>query len=48
MSNLPIERMPDAYCLVAIDLTEQKKTEDIVASDKQAREQLAAPNQSGR
>lgn len=28
VSNLPIEGRPDAYCLVAVDLTERKRIED--------------------
>jgi diguanylate cyclase (GGDEF)-like protein/PAS domain S-box-containing protein len=30
VSNLPIEGRPDAYCLVAVDLTERKRIEDQV------------------
>lgn len=46
VSNLPIEGRPDAYCVVAIDLTEHKRIEAIAASEKVARELLAAANQS--
>jgi len=46
VSNLPIEGRPDAYCLVAIDLTEHNRLEAIAASEKVARELLAAANQS--
>ncbi len=48
VSNLLITGMPDAFCLVATDLTEQKRSEAIVASEKSAREMLAAANQSRR
>src|ERR1035437_8329227 len=47
-SNLPINGSPDAYCLVAIDLTEHKRIEAIAASEKVALELLAAANQSRR
>jgi PAS domain S-box-containing protein len=46
VSNLPISGMPDAYCLVAIDLTEHERTEAIAASERVARELLAAANLS--
>jgi PAS domain S-box-containing protein len=40
------EEVQVLFCLVATDLTEQKRTEAIVASEKLARELLAASNQS--
>lgn len=46
VSNLPLERRADAYCLVAIDLTEHNRIEDIAASERLARELLAAANKS--
>ena len=46
VSNLVIDGMPDSYCLVATDLTEQKRGDTIIASEKLARELLAASNQS--
>ncbi len=46
VSNLPIEGKSDAYCLVAFDLTERKHIEAIAASERVARELLAAANQS--
>ncbi len=48
VSNLPINGMPDAFCLVATDLTEQKRNEAIAASEKMAKELLAASIQSRR
>ncbi|MBU0651822.1 MAG: HD domain-containing protein [Proteobacteria bacterium] len=38
--------MPDSFCLVATDLTEPKRSDAIAASEKLARELLAASNQS--
>lgn len=46
VSNLPLEGSPDAYCLVAVDLTEHNRVEAIAASERVARELLAAANQS--
>ncbi|MFH1974634.1 MAG: HD domain-containing phosphohydrolase [Pseudomonadota bacterium] len=46
VSNLLIDEMPDSFCLVATDLTEQKRSDAIAASEKLARELLAASNQS--
>ena len=46
VSSLPIEGRTDAYCLVAIDLTEHKRIEATAASERVARELLAAANQS--
>jgi len=43
---MQIEEMQGLFCLVATDLTEQKRTEEIVASEKLARELLASSNQS--
>jgi PAS domain S-box-containing protein len=43
---LRIEEMHGFFCMVATDLTEQKHIEAIVASEKLARELLAAANQS--
>jgi PAS domain S-box-containing protein/putative nucleotidyltransferase with HDIG domain len=48
VSRLLFEGMPDSYCLVATDLTEQKHSEAIVASEQLSRELLAASNQSRR
>ena len=48
LSNLSIDGSPDAFCLIATDLTEQKRSEAILASEKSAREALAAANQSRR
>jgi two-component system sensor histidine kinase/response regulator len=48
VSNLPINETPDAFCLVVTDLTEQKRSEAIIASEKLAQELLAAANQSRR
>jgi diguanylate cyclase (GGDEF)-like protein/PAS domain S-box-containing protein len=48
VSPLQITDMPDAFGLVATDLTEQRKSEAVVASERQAREQLDAANQSRR
>src|SRR3989338_231820 len=48
LSNLLIDGMPDAYCLVATDLTEQKHSEAIAVSEKWTQELLAAANQSRR
>jgi PAS domain S-box-containing protein len=46
VSDLLIDAIPDFFCLVATDLTEQKRSDAIVASEKLARELLAASNQS--
>ena len=46
LSNLLIDEMPDSFCLVATDLTEQKRSDAVAASEKLARELLAASNQS--
>ncbi len=46
VSNLPISGSSDAYCLVAIDLTEHNRIEAIAASERVARELLAAANRS--
>ena len=46
VSNLPIAGSPDAYCLVAFDLTEHNRIEAIAASERVAQELLAAANQS--
>jgi signal transduction histidine kinase len=46
VSNLLINEMPDSFCLVVTDLTEQKRSDAIGASEKLARELLAAANQS--
>jgi PAS domain S-box-containing protein len=43
---LQIEEMQGLLCMVATDLTMQKRTEAIVASEKLAKELLAAANQS--
>ncbi|HEY5581208.1 MAG TPA: HD domain-containing phosphohydrolase [Rhodoferax sp.] len=48
VSKLRNNVLPDAFCLVATDLTEQKRTEAIVAAATLARELLAAANQSRR
>ncbi|MDO9528535.1 MAG: PAS domain S-box protein [Syntrophales bacterium] len=46
VGNLPINEMPDCLFLVATDLTEQKRSDAIAASEKLAQELLAASNQS--
>jgi PAS domain S-box-containing protein len=46
VNNLLINEMPDAYCLVATDLTEHKRSEAIAASEKLAQGLLTAANQS--
>ena len=46
VNRLLMDEMPDSFCLVATDLTEQKRRDAIVASEKLARELLAASNQS--
>lgn len=46
VSNLPINETSDSFCLVATDLTEQKRSDAIAASEKLAWELLAASNQS--
>ena len=48
LSNLSIDGSPDAFCLIATDLTEQKRSEAILASEKSAQEALSAANQSRR
>jgi diguanylate cyclase (GGDEF)-like protein/PAS domain S-box-containing protein len=48
LSNLPIIGMPDAFCLVATDLSEQIRSAALLASEKSARESLAAANQARR
>jgi len=46
VSNLLVNGMPDSFCLVATDLTEQQRSDAIIASEKLARELLAASKQS--
>jgi PAS domain S-box-containing protein len=47
VSNLLVNEMPDSFCLVATDLTEEKqRSEAIVASENLVRELLAASSQS--
>ncbi|MDP2646443.1 MAG: PAS domain S-box protein [Desulfobacterales bacterium] len=46
VSSLPIYETSGSLCLVATDLTEQKRSDAIAASEKLARELLAASNQS--
>ena len=46
VSNLLGNEMPDYFCMVATDLTEQKRSDAIAASEKLAQELLAASNQS--
>jgi two-component system, sensor histidine kinase and response regulator len=48
VSRLLIDEMPDSFCMIATDLTEQKRSEAIIASEKLAQELLAAANQSRR
>ena len=48
LSNLPVNGMHDAFCMVATDLSDQKRSEAIQASEKSAREMLEAANQSRR
>lgn len=48
LSNVHSKDMPDFFCLVATDLTEQKRSEAIILSAKSTRELLAAANQSRR
>ena len=49
VSNLLLDEMPDSYCLVATDLTEQKRREEVIAaSEKLTRELLANAIQSRR
>jgi PAS domain S-box-containing protein/putative nucleotidyltransferase with HDIG domain len=43
-----ISGMPDTFCLVAIDLTEQKRSEALAASEKMAQELLETSNQARR
>jgi PAS domain S-box-containing protein len=46
VSNLPSDEMPYSFCLVATDLTEQKRGDAIAASDKLARGLLEASTHS--
>ena len=46
VSNLLINEMPASFCLVATDLTEQKRSETIAAAETLARELLATSSQS--
>ncbi len=46
VSNLLIDGIPDAYCLVATDLTEHQRSEAIAASEKVSQALLSAANQS--
>ncbi|MFH1908628.1 MAG: histidine kinase dimerization/phospho-acceptor domain-containing protein, partial [Chloroflexota bacterium] len=46
VSDLPINETSESFCLVATDLTEQKRSDAIAASEKLARELLAASDQS--
>ena len=46
VSNPLVNEMPDYFCLVATDLTEQKRSNAIAASEKLAQGLLAASNQS--
>lgn len=49
VSRLPVDDVSSAFCLVATDLTEAKRREEvIVASEKKARELLATVKQSER
>ena len=48
VSRLQVKGLPDAFGLVATDLTEQRKSEAVAASERQAREQLDAANQARR
>jgi len=48
LSNLPVNGMQDAFCMVATDLTDQLRSEAIMASEKSAQEMLKAANQSRR
>lgn len=48
VSDLLNNEMPDLFCLVATDLTERNRIEALVASEKLAKELLAASNQSRR
>ncbi|MDO8990954.1 MAG: ATP-binding protein [Sideroxyarcus sp.] len=48
LSNLPVDGMHDAFCMVATDLSDQKRNEAMQASEKSAREMLEAANQSRR
>ncbi len=48
MSKLLINGMPDGFCLVVTDLTEQKRIDAILASEKLTRELLTTANQSRR
>lgn len=46
VNKLLINGLPDGFCLLATDLTKQKRTDTLVASEKLARELLTAANQS--
>ncbi len=46
VSNPNINEMPDSFCLVATNLTDLKKNEEIVVSEKLAQELLEDSNQS--
>jgi len=48
LSNVHSNDMPDFFCLVATDLTEQKRSEAIIVSAKSTQELLAAAYQSRR
>jgi len=48
VSRQGIDGMPDVFCLVATDLTEQKHSEAIAAAEKSARQALATANQTRR
>ncbi len=48
LSNLPVNGKHDAFCMVATDLSDQKRSEAIMASEKSAREMLETSNQSRR
>jgi PAS domain S-box-containing protein len=48
VNRMLMDEMDDLFCLVATDLTEQKRSDAIVASEKLARELLAAANQARR
>jgi PAS domain S-box-containing protein len=48
VSNLFMNGTPDSFCLVATDLTEQKRSDAIAASEKLAQALLAAANESRR
>jgi PAS domain S-box-containing protein len=46
VSNLLINGMPESFCLVTTDLTEQKRADAIAASEKLTKELLSASDQS--